>query len=145
MAYLIPGTNPPIYNVEQAVGQNSPNARGDVMLVQYLLHHLYGNAAPDLKVDGWIGPITLRWIKQFQIDLKQHGYSIVADGRVDRAGATKSSVSKTFYTILWMQKLLFEKNPAAYALLPKYVPLSTKPKPSPYSDAGLVIPASGGF
>ena len=67
MAYLIPGTNPPIYNVEQAVGQNSPNARGDVMLVQYLLHHLYGNAAPDLKVDGWIGPITLRWIKQFQI------------------------------------------------------------------------------
>ena len=68
MAHVIPSTKPQDpkgYNVDQAVGPNAPNASGDVKLVQYMLRHYYGPPAAHLKVDGYIGPITIGPISGF--------------------------------------------------------------------------------
>jgi hypothetical protein len=136
MPYAITTTNPTfskVYNVEQAVGLNAPNANADVRLVQYMLKGVYGNAAPDLAVDGWIGPKTISWIKRFQTDAKNGGTNVLIDGRVDRAYGQVGSVSGTAYTILLLNCALQKKNPAAYAVLPQQVPLSANPKPNPYN------------
>jgi hypothetical protein len=136
MPYAIPTTNPTfpkVYNVEQAVGLNAPNATGDVKLVQYMLKGIYGSAAPDLAVDGWIGPKTVSWIKRFQTDAKNGGTNVLIDGRVDRACGQIASVSGTSYTILLMNCALQKQNPAAYYALPQQIQLSTNPKPNPYN------------
>ena len=39
--------------------------------VQYMLRHYYGPPAAHLKVDGYIGPMTIGWIKQFQEVLEE--------------------------------------------------------------------------
>ena len=136
MPYAITTTNqtfPRVYNVEQAVGLNAANANADVRLVQYMLKGIYGNAAPDLAVDGWVGPKTINWIKRFQTDAKNGGTNVLIDGRVDRAYGQVASVSGTFYTILLMNYALQRRNPGAYAALPQQVPLSANPKPNPYN------------
>ena len=137
MAYVEKGTQPgslPIYNVEQPVGATGTNAQGDVKLVQYMLKNIYGAEASGLVVDGWIGPVTISWIKRFQNDAKNNGNNVLCDGRVDRAFGQVSSVSKTQYTILFLNMMLKKQNPGAYASLPSQVPLSAYPKPSPYTD-----------
>lgn len=136
MAYLEKGTllgSEPIYNVEQPVGATGTNAPGDVKLVQYMLRNIYGASATGLAVDGWIGPKTISWIKQFQGHAKGSGNNILCDGRVDRALGPTSSVSKTTYTIILMNSMLKSHNPTAFAYLPTVVPLSPTPKASPYS------------
>lgn len=138
MAYLVTGEGanaPKFYNVEQAVGANAPNASGDVKLVQYMLRHYYGNAAAQLAVDGWIGPVTISWIRRFQEDAKKAGANVLVDSRIDRAFGQVSSVSKTTYTILLLNAALRGKNPAAFQALPQSVPLSAKPKANPYNAA----------
>lgn len=138
MAYLVTGDGvdaPKFYNVEQAVGANAPNASGDVKLVQYMLRHYYGNAAAQLAVDGWIGPVTISWIRRFQEDAKKAGANVLVDSRIDRAFGQVSSVSKTTYTILLLNAALRGKNPAAFQALPQSVPLSAKPKANPYNTA----------
>jgi peptidoglycan hydrolase-like protein with peptidoglycan-binding domain len=122
-----------VYNVEQAVGKNSPNASGDVKLVQYLLKHIYGMAAAGLAVDGYIGPVTSSWIQKFQNDQKLQGVNVLPDGRVDRAFGGVSTVSKTIYTILLMNEELRKKNPAAFANLPSQVAMNPNPKATPYN------------
>jgi hypothetical protein len=126
---------PMVYNVEQSVGPNSVNAGGDVKLVQYMLRHIYGQSAAGLKIDGWIGPTTLSWIKRFQDDARAGGTNVLADGRIDRAFGQVSSVSKTVYTILVMNFSLQKKNPGAFLALPQQVPLSANPKANPYNPA----------
>lgn len=136
MPYAITTTNQTfakVYNVEQAVGLNAANANGDVRLVQYMLKEIYGKAAPDLAVDGWIGPKTVNWIKRFQTDAKNGGTNVLIDGRVDRAYGQTASVSGTHYTILMMNFALQKKNPVAYAALPQQIQLSANPKPNPYN------------
>ncbi|NWF83073.1 MAG: hypothetical protein HXY18_04500 [Bryobacteraceae bacterium] len=129
---------PFFYNVEQAVGNNSPNATNDVKLVQYLLAGYYGPGS--LKVDGWIGPVTIGWIKRFQEEVNRKGNNVLADGRVDRAFAYTSSVSKTVYTIILLNAFCKAKNPAAYNRLPASVPVSPNPRANPYNPArGPVI------
>jgi hypothetical protein len=135
MAYVVTGEGfgtPKFYNVEQAVGVNAPNASGDVKLVQYLIKNLYGVVANGLAVDGWIGPKTVSWIEKFQKDAKASGANVTVDKRVDRALGATASVSQTTYTILLLNAALLSKNPGALAALPQHVPLSTKPKASPY-------------
>jgi hypothetical protein len=122
-----------VYNVEQAVGRNSPNANGDVKLVQYMLKHVYGAQADGMVVDGFIGPITVGWIDKFQKDTKAAGVNVLADSRVDRAFAERSTVSKTFYTILALNAELKKRNPAAYAALPSQVPINQTPRTNPYN------------
>ena len=137
MAYLVTGDTPnfpKFYNVEQAVGANAPNATGDVRLVQYMLRHYYGTAAAQLAVDGWIGPVTISWIKRFQEDARKSGANVLVDSRIDRAFGNVSSVSKTVYTILLLNASLRSKNPTAFQALPQSVPLSVKPKTNPYNS-----------
>ncbi len=138
MAYLVTGDGPnapKVYNVEQAVGANAPNSSGDVKLVQYMLRNYYGNAATQLAVDGWIGPVTISWIRRFQEDAKKAGANVLVDSRIDRAFGQVSSVSQTTYTILLLNSALRSKNPAAFHALPQSVPLSAKPKANPYNSA----------
>jgi peptidoglycan hydrolase-like protein with peptidoglycan-binding domain len=132
MAFVIGGSDPmskKLYNVEQAVGTNAPNAGGDVKLIQYMLKHIYGS----LTVDGYIGPNTLTAIRRFQQDAKNGGANVLVDGRIDRAFGQVSSVSHTTYSILLMNFALAKKNPAAFEALPQFVPLSANPKTSPYN------------
>ena len=126
-------TFPVIYNVEQAVGLQSPNRTGDVRLVQYMLKHYY--MAADLKVDGWIGPTTNGYIQKFQTKMKDAGNKILADGRVDRAFGKESTVSKTYYTIVFLNLVLKKWNPAAWNDLPKQVPMNPNPVANPYNPA----------
>jgi len=128
-----------VYNVEQAVGKGGANASGDVKLIQYLLRHIYGQQAAGLAVDGYIGPITISWIDRFQKDALAKGANILADGRIDRAMAQVSSISKTTYTILVMNAELRRNNPAAYQSLPQCVPLNPTPKLSPYVGEGKQV------
>jgi peptidoglycan hydrolase-like protein with peptidoglycan-binding domain len=101
-----------------------PNKRDDVMLVQYLLKRVYeqghncnpqlgGNTWGDphvsiagLKIDGLYGPRTASAIQQFQLELRRNGNSIATDGRVDPeiGEEATSSISKTGYTISWLNK-----------------------------------------
>jgi hypothetical protein len=50
-----------------------------------------------MKVDGWIGPITNGWVRQYQKSLVAKGKKIVKDTRVDRL---PPGGGKTAYTIL---------------------------------------------
>ncbi|TWT00713.1 peptidoglycan-binding domain-containing protein [Reyranella sp. CPCC 100927] len=137
MPYAQPVTGNPgftvIYNVEQAVGLNAPNARDDVKLVQYLLRGIYREQAASLAMDGYIGPITVSWIKRFQMDAKSAGNSMLVDGRVDRAQGYRSSVSRTVYAIMLMNMYLKRHNPAAFSSLPATVPISAHPRQNPYN------------
>lgn len=162
MAYIgdtVAGGN--YYNVNFAVGANAPNKRDDVRLVQWLLRRVYADhaalAPPDptpLAVDGWIGPKTVRWIKAFQADVRAAGRVCAYDGRVDSARKAAGAVSKLPYTILWLNAVLADANPAVYAN-----PASDPDAPpellqalatntgaaGPYEDAPMAIPSSGGI
>jgi hypothetical protein len=131
--------NNKVFNVEQAVGLNAPNSSGDVKLVQYMLKHYYGPAAAGIAVDGWIGPITISWIKRFQEDAKKGGANVLVDSRIDRAFGQVASVSKTTYAILLLNKALAQANPSAYSALPQAVPLSPNPKANPYNPKPKTI------
>ncbi|MEX2304187.1 MAG: hypothetical protein WD733_24805 [Bryobacterales bacterium] len=120
-----------LYNVEQSVGASSANVSGDVRLVQYMLKGIYKTG--EIAVDGFIGPVTLKWIKQFQTDMKNAGNNVLVDGRIDRAFGKVASVSKTVYGIILLNLHLKQFNPSAYAVLPQNVPLSTTPKANPYN------------
>ncbi len=139
MAYLHQGPSlkaGTAYNLEQAVGKTGTNAPGDVKLVQYMLRNIYGQTAFGLKVDGYIGPVTISWIERFQNDANAKGLNVLADGRIDRGLAQISTVSKTRYTILAMSAELRRINPGAYQNLPQSVPLNPSPKSSPYNASG---------
>jgi len=97
------------YNVSMGVGPNAHNRRDDVLLVQYMLKRVYEKPSyPKIQltkqqgpmiVDGICGPITARWIRHFQDDLRNAGAKVLADGRIDKALAGMASISGTEYTI----------------------------------------------
>jgi hypothetical protein len=146
------------YNVNFAVGSNAPNKRDDVLLVQWMLHRIYiddPRFAPgpdrDIRMDGWIGPQTIRWITAFQRAIRRLGLRCLVDGRVDSARvSSEGSVSKTVYTIMWMNEALLESNPTVFGdatLDPSCPPellaaLATKDgSTGPYLEP---VPATGG-
>jgi hypothetical protein len=102
----------PFYNLSSAVGPGCVNKRTDVMLVQFFLHQIYSHpaksnkpAGPKIQINGAFDGTTANWIRHFQADIKGQAKSIMADGRVDPvqgAQNARSSMSKTFYTISWM-------------------------------------------
>lgn len=126
-----------VYNLEQAVGENSPNAREDVRLVQVMLLGLYGARAAGLVADGWIGPTTIAWIKRFQEHASRAGNNVLVDGRMDRAFGDRSSVSKTAYSITLLNLYLRKTNPAYYAAVPQMVAMSANPRANPYNPEPL--------
>lgn len=125
---------PVIYNLDHAVGMNSPNGQGDVRLVQYMLQNYY--RAKEISVDGWIGPVTSFWIKRFQSDMANAGNNVLQDGRIDRAFGKQSSVSHTLYTIVLLNFALAKSNPGAFARIPQQVPLNPTPPDNPYVGGG---------
>jgi hypothetical protein len=127
---------PHIYNVTMTVGSRKsvyieqpgvtvytssyePNKPDDVMLVQYMLKRIYqrcdlipntgldkSNGTSELKIDGYHGPKTQKAIEMFQIEMRRAGRSITTDGCVDPEKGLTSSISKTGYTITWLNKYL---------------------------------------
>jgi hypothetical protein len=124
-----------IYNVTMTVGSRKsvyvedgittytstfePNKPDDVMLVQYLLKRIYQrcdlfpgsgldktNGTCLLKIDGYHGPKTQKAIEMFQIEMRRAGRNIATDGCVDPEKGLTSSISKTGYTITWLNKYL---------------------------------------
>lgn len=130
---------PHLYNVTMTVGSRkalykrenatlytasyAPNRRDDVMLVQYLLKRvnqgwiLQGvppTGAENLKIDGIHGPKTQKAIEDFQLELARGGRCIATDGCVDsEVGYDQySDISKTGYTISWLNSTFWRQNPA---------------------------------
>lgn len=147
---------PIFYNVIHAVGRDCPNQRDDVKLVQFLLREVYKNPnakAPqgEMKVDGICGPTTLNWILKFQLNVLYEDKSIIVDGRVDRVrnNSAAGSISQKLYTLLWLNFTLSIQDPATFATLGTFIPLTpvgNVPPPSiDFSPAPQVIPATGGI
>lgn len=147
------------YNVIKAVGQAAPNVREDVMMVQYMLRHLFTgkNAvhkpSGEMTVDGICGPITINWILTFQKQLVQSNIPTLIDGRIDRIrdkSTFTGSISKTKYTLHALDHNLKQNNFKAYRELPMRVPLSnpaTVPPPTNDVPFGYFehVPATGGI
>jgi hypothetical protein len=149
------------YNVNFAVGIRAPNKRDDALLVQWLLRHVYADhpllTAPEtkpLKIDGWIGAQTIRWIKTFQADMRRAGRACALDGRVDSARQPAGTVNKLPYTILWLNAIFQAANPAVYAdpgsdpqaPLELLTTLATNTDAAgPFEEEPMRIPASGGI
>jgi hypothetical protein len=118
---------PYVYNVSFKVGFAGYNCRDDVMLVQYFLKKIWErSSAPrpggTMKVDGWMGPITDRWIRKFQsgATLKPPSPDVmVHDGIVDRAiGGTDSTEYGQKWTILALNFGFRNRYPELYDILP---------------------------
>jgi hypothetical protein len=151
---------PVFYNVVQGVGENCPNVRDDVMMVQYLLFWTY-NPLPqvywpkgEMKIDGMCGGITKNWILKFQLDVMGGGNSISTDKRVDRIrdkNGLKGSMSDTYYTLAYLNWYVADQSPEAYTKLPQVVPLQNiLGVPPPSNDVVVpsppqMVPAVGGL
>ena len=152
---------PIFYNVVHAVGENAPNKREDVMLVQYLLfwtYHPYPKSfhpKGEMKIDGACGGITKNWILKFQLDAMYSDQSIQADKRVDRIrnkNGLYGSQSNTTYTLAYLNWFVAHDEPEAFAKLPLFVPVQNIASvPPPSSDIIVVpeppplVPAVGGL
>lgn len=160
MGYIDTATNgADFYNVIKAVGNAAPNVKEDVMMVQYMLKHLFVGGKTHLKpsvemaVDGICGPVTINWILAYQKQLVQSRISILVDGRIDRIRDKTTftgSISKTKYTLFALNWNLNDTNPRAYRELPMYVPLSNPAAvPPPTNDVPFgyfeQVPATGGI
>lgn len=132
---------PVFYNVVHAIGENSPNQRDDVLLIQQLLYLTYKpfpQSAPKgrLTIDGVCGGITKNWILKFQLDMRALGNSIQADKRVDRIRDKEGmvgSLSDTYYTLAYLNWYTSYYTPEEYAKIPLHIPLqniATVPPPS---------------
>lgn len=133
---------PVFYNVVHAVGNNCPNLPDDVKLVQYLLK-IYFEKFPsecrpngNITVDGVCGPITRNWILKFQLDCSyEYPGEILVDGRVDRIRnqSLKGAISKTYYTLSFLNSSAAHYNPEGWKATPFLIPLqnpSSVPLPS---------------
>lgn len=151
MGYIDTSEKLPIfYNVVHAVGNNCPNKRDDVMLVQYLLDWRYKNCQPRaavpkgaMKIDGIYGGVTANWILKFQLDLMFGGYPVQADNRVDRIRDKDSfygSLSDTVYTLAWLNWIVSYEEPEAFAKAALFVPLQN-PLGVPPPSNDVVVPA----
>jgi peptidoglycan hydrolase-like protein with peptidoglycan-binding domain len=113
-----------VQNVTKSTASYEPNKRDDVMLVQYLLKRVYqqgqtynpplkGDGIASLKIDGVCGPKTQSAIEHFQMEMRRTGRSIATDGCVEseRGSSQYSSISKTGYTISWLNRLFWDLYP----------------------------------
>lgn len=112
-----------IYNINSAVGPGAANRRDDVLLVQYLLQEAFKGPSfqkepGSVSVDGRPGPQTFAAILHFQKVTKKlgKGQSITTDGRVDPpvGEQTLGSISKTKYTIIFMNQAYKSARPLDY-------------------------------
>jgi hypothetical protein len=153
-----PGTNLPVFfNVIHAVGKNCPNVRDDVKLIQFLLMAFYDrqpNAARpkgDIAVTGFCGGATMNWILKFQLDMHAAAPGkILLDNRVDRIrDKTRfvGSISKTVYTLAFLNVNVAATNPQAFIAVPTLIPLENPlnvPPPTLDTIKEILVPATGG-
>ncbi|MBI1894993.1 MAG: hypothetical protein HYS04_00445 [Acidobacteria bacterium] len=100
------------YNVSHSVGAGGSNKYFDVLLVQYFLKKVYKALktvrppAGDIPTNGICDRVTKAWIWQYQKDLKRIHVQggVFVDGLIDRARAPISSISKTTYTIIHLNR-----------------------------------------
>ncbi|MCB2095455.1 MAG: hypothetical protein H6901_09910 [Rhodobacteraceae bacterium] len=99
------------YYLDSGVGAGMPNARPDVMLVQFFLKELMNHmdfkpsrpTGADITVDGKFGNQTETWIRAFQAHLKSKGKAVVVDGKVSPArGYQAKTATNTPYTLAHM-------------------------------------------
>lgn len=151
---------PVFYNVVHAVGQQCPNQRDDVKLVQYLLiswyavseQYGYERPAGNLTVTGNCDRTTMNWIQHFQYSLRKRSHSVALDGRIDRVRNKSGigSISKTRYTLLFLNRGVMKCNPEAFVATPHLIPLENPMNvPPPSNDMvvspEIIVPSSGGF
>lgn len=139
---------PVFYNLVHGVGENCPNFRDDVKMIQYLLFHIYKALSPiftpkgNLTVDGICGGITKNWILKFQLDIRSTGNSILTDKRVDRIrdkNGMSGNISDTYYTMAYLNWYAAGFAKEAYIKLPQAVPLQhLKDVPPPSND--FIVP-----
>lgn len=162
MGFIDTTTDPRLavfYNVVHAVGKNCPNQRDDVKLVQYLLMAFYDKVPSltqpkgEIAVTGYCGPATMNWIVQFQLDANKLAFGSTAlDSRIDRVRDhnVKGSFTKTYYTILTLNKWVIDLNPEAWLMTPLLIPLDNPMNVPPPSwdvvqQQQQNVPESGGF
>ena len=111
--------NPTFYNVSAAVGAGCSNNLEDAKVVQFFLTRVYTTETfkglkpkGAMTVDGKCGPITRNWILKFQLDMRNRGNPVAADGIVNKAGNENnadnftSSISHTSYTVRLLNNVL---------------------------------------
>jgi len=148
---------PVFFNLVHAVGENCPNHKDDVKLVQYLLMSFYApfpawyRPKGDIGVTGFCGGATLNWIRKFQKDANtDKPNTVMVDGRVDRVRnkTMVGSISKTVYSLWALNYYTFAYNPTAYVATPNLIPLTNPmnvPPPSPDVVQEIRVPSSGGI
>lgn len=104
------------YNIDWSVGRGGSNGREDVMLVQALFRIWFWETmqvgddimpvppgeTEVIKVDGWWGPSTQRYIDHFKQEAIKRGADITSDVVMDPFRETtwaKSRISKTDYAL----------------------------------------------
>lgn len=125
-----PVENASFYNVTEAVGYGCPNSEEDVKVVQFFLKRVYSterykNQKPwgEMVPDGKCGPITRAWITQFQQHARSKGNNCMVDGVVNKAGNSgnadnwTASISKTHYTIRYLNNVLRKADTQVYKTL----------------------------
>jgi Putative peptidoglycan binding domain len=139
-AVLTTGEPTDFYNLEHAVGRAANNHRDDVKLVQYLLSAL----GYKLDVDGMCGPKTQKALSQYQMLLKSQGFSVMADGRMDRTkgGSATGSISHTVYTIIWLNQHVRGTNPGAWLSLRQFVYLKPAAAVDPEANDYIEMPCA---
>lgn len=145
------------YNLVHAVGRGCPNMRDDVKLIQYLLISFYevgvqyGYKKPpgELTITGECGPTTINWITDLQYSLRKRSKSVALDGRIDRIRNKTfvGSISKTRYTLAWLNYGVRKYNPDAFVATPTLIPLENPmnvPPPSNDMVRGIPVSTTGG-
>ena len=102
------------WRIDKSVGQGGFNVRKDVLTIQRLLNLIAakdGGPLPPLDEDGYIGPLTIGAIKNFQLFHKTG-----SDARVDPNGPTLKKMNAV------PKQALAERNKARLALAAQSMP-----------------------
>jgi hypothetical protein len=117
------------FNVDRGVGPGLGGSyrRDDIMLVQYLLKKVWEQnffvaadppldrppAPGSIKPDGIYGPITQRWILEYQKMMKKRA-NIRVDGRVDRKVGRETPIFHAFFTIAFLNRQFHDAAPDTF-------------------------------
>ena len=121
---------PTFYNVTTAVGHGCKNNSEDVKVVQFFLTSVYSTELfkskkpkGSMTIDGKVGPVTRNWITKFQLDMRDRGNPVYADGIVDKAGNENnadnfvSSIARSTYSVRLLNNVLRKIDAPVYKTL----------------------------
>jgi len=112
---------PSIYNISFPVGQNMPNLRDDVLLVQTLMkmanftRYTPGlgpvEASRNIKIDGYFGSQTKRMIDAFEVYVRDRQRLIIADGVFEPSSDDGYTSKGILYKIIHLNRFAKEASP----------------------------------